>query len=464
MTPSAASTCLLPLGGCGEIGMNLNLYGHQGRWLMVDCGLTFEQDPHSTTGRPSLQMPDPRFITRRRQQLDGIVITHAHEDHLGALPYLWQQFGCPVYTTPFTAAVLRRKAGWRGVGLPEPLIEVTPNTRRHIGVFDVQWLPLTHSTPETCALFIRAGGSRILHTADWKIDGRPVVGSPWRPSCWQDPALTAVDAVVCDSTNALKPGRSPAEGDVADGLLQTIAPLTGKVVVACFASNIARLQSLLRIAQATGRRAALLGRSLDNMYRCARANDLLLPDFKPIEAAHLEYLPPQEVLAIATGSQGEVGAALHKLGLDTHPMLSVGEGDTVIFSARTIPGNEAAVARTMTYLQERGVRVLHADSSQKLLHASGHPCADELKALYETVRPNVTVPVHGEPQHMIANARIARDSGVATALTGSNGDLFYLFPTPGIRRRWVETGRLEWLESSRQLVPVSPGNAGRIIV
>ncbi len=433
----------LPLGGTGEIGMNLNLYGHNGRWLMVDCGITFEHKEGSSSGRPSIQMPDLEFITGRRQTLDGLIITHAHEDHLGAVPYLWQQLDCRVYTTPFTASVLRRKTGWRGGHLPRHLIEVDPNSRHQIGGFDVQWLPLTHSTAETCALAISAGGHRILHTADWKIDARPVVGAPWRPENWSEHSLTGVDAVICDSTNALKPGRSATEGDVSDGLLQTVAPLTGKVVIACFASNIARIQTALRVAHASGRRLGLLGRSLDNMYRCGLSNSLFNPDFKPIDSQHLEYLPPREVLALATGSQGEIGAALHRLGMDTHPHLSVGEGDTVIFSAKTIPGNELAVERTVGALKERGVTVVHAESSKKVLHASGHPCADDLADLYGFIKPKLVVPVHGEEVHMKANARHARAAGVPHALTGSNGDLFYLAPTPGIRRRWAPTGRME---------------------
>ena len=454
MNKASEGLVFLPLGGTGEIGMNLNLYGFNGRWLMVDCGITFEHPPGSSSGRPSIQMPDPQFIASRRQALDGIIITHAHEDHLGALPYLWQQLDCPVYTTPFTASVLRRKTGWRGGDLPTPLIEVELGARHQIGAFTVDWLPLTHSTAETCALHIRAGDHRVLHTADWKIDARPVVGDPWKPAHWQPLKLADVDAVVCDSTNALKPGRSPTEGDVADGLLQTIAPLTGKVVVACFASNIARIQSVLRIAHATGRRVGLLGRSLDNMYRCGLANDLFAPEFRPIHAEHLEYLPEREVLALATGSQGEVGAALHRLGMDSHRQLSVGEGDTVIFSAKTIPGNEPAVTRTIGYLKERGVTVIHADESRKTLHASGHPCSEELADLYRVLKPRLAVPVHGEPSHMQANAAIARATGVPHALTGTNGDLFYLAPTPGIRRRYAKTGRLEWNEDERTLQPL----------
>ena len=396
-------------------------------------------------------MADPQFIASRRQLLDGLIITHAHEDHLGAVPYLWSQLGCPVYTTPFTASVLRRKTGWRGGELPKPLIEVELGGRHQIGAFDVQWLPLTHSTAETCALHIRTGNARILHTADWKIDGRPVVGPAWKPADWQSLGVEGVDAVICDSTNALKPGRSPTEGDVADGLLQTIAPLTGKVVVACFASNVARLQTVLRIGHASGRRVGLLGRSLDNMYRCALANNYIHRDFRPIHGDHLDYLPEREVLALATGSQGEVGAALHRLGMDSHPHLSVGEGDTVIFSAKTIPGNEQAVERVIGLLKDRGVGVIQADHSKRVLHASGHPCQDELADLYKVLKPRLAVPVHGEPEHMQANARIARANGVPAALTGNNGDLFYLHPTPGVRRRWARVGRLAWDEDSKDL-------------
>ncbi|MEE4202264.1 MAG: ribonuclease J [Halieaceae bacterium] len=455
LNPGKNDTWFLPLGGCGEIGMNLNLFGHNGRWLMVDCGITFEHPEGSPTGRPSIQMPDPQFIASRRQLLDGLIITHAHEDHLGAVPYLWSDLKCPVYTTPFTAAVLRRKNAWRGGELPPQIIEVEPGETHTLGEFRVRWLPITHSTPETCALVIETRSTRVLHTADWKIDHRPVVGPAWQQDQFARLGSEGVDAVICDSTNAPKPGRSPTEGDVADGLLQTIAPLTGRVVVASFASNVARIQSVLRIAHATGRRVGLLGRSLENMWRCARGCGLIDPDFQPIDAGHLGYLPDNEVLALATGSQGEIGAALHRLMMDSHPHLSLGEGDTVILSSKTIPGNEASVARVVEGLRERGVSVIQAEHSKRTLHASGHPCAQELTHLFETVQPGLVIPVHGEDVHMRANGQIARQSGVSTVLTGHNGDLFYLSPTPGIRRRWAPVGRLEWLERERKLVPVA---------
>ncbi len=452
MNPPPNATWFLPLGGTGEIGMNLNLYGHNGRWLLVDCGITFEHDAGSASGRPSIQMPDPAFIVSRKECIDGLIITHAHEDHLGAVPYLWPQLQCPVYTTPFTAAVLRKKSAWRRGALPAPLTEVTPGDRVQVGAFDVQWLPITHSTPETCALLIRTEGCRVLHTADWKVDSRPVVGPSWAASQWTGLEFEGLDAVICDSTNALKPGRSPSEGDVADGLLQTVAPLSGRVVVACFASNVARLQSVLRIAHAVGRRVGLLGRSLDNMYRCARASDYLDPDYAPIAPEHMGYLPEHEVLALATGSQGEVGAALHKLAMDSHPYLSIGQGDTVIFSAKTIPGNETAVARLIESFEARGVAVIHADRSKRTLHASGHPCRDELADLYSHLKPGLVIPVHGEEEHMSANAEVARQHGARAVLTGANGDLFHLSPIPGIRRRWAQTGRLVWCEDGQRVI------------
>ena len=431
--------------------MNLNLFSSQGRWLMVDCGITFEQANEDHRGRPSIQMPDPTFISSQRDQLDGLVVTHAHEDHFGAIPYLWQELQCPVYATPFAAAVLRKKAAWRGAPPPAPLIEVLPGDTHTIGSFDVTWLPITHSTPETCALLLESQGTRILHTADWKIDARPVIGSPWSPSTWKALAAKGIDAVICDSTNATTPGRSPTEGEVGDALVKLITSLKGRVVVACFASNVARVQSVFRAAHASERRVGLLGRSLDIMVRSAKHSGVFEPKVPIIDAEHLGYLPESEVLAVATGTQGEIGAALHRLMMDTHPHLSLGEGDTVIFSSKTIPGNEESVQRLIEGLKDRGVSVIHADDAATTLHASGHPCQDELKDLYETLKPRLSIPVHGEKRHMEANATIARESGVPVTFTGNNGDLFYLTPSPGVRRKWAPVGRLQVDEKARKL-------------
>ena len=439
MTPGADDLWFLPLGGCGEIGMNLNLFGHNGAWLMVDCGITFEAGPG---GSNQVQMPDPSFIAAHSQSLVGVIATPAHEDHIGALPNLWPQFRCPVYTTAFTAAVLRNKSAGRGAQAPEPIIEVLPGDERQIGPFSVRWIPITHSTPETMALEIITPAGSVLHTADWKIDTAPIIGEPFNARHFQAVGERGITAVVCDSTNATVSGYTPSEGEVAKGLAGAIAACTGRVVIACFASSVARLQTVSRIGHRTGRRLGLLGRSLQTMVSCARSVDLLGPDFAVIESSHLGYLPPEEVLVLATGSQGEPGAALSRLAADTHPALSLDPVDTVIFSGRTIPGNEAAVGRLSERLAQRGVTVAHADDAEATLHASGHPCAGELRDMYQWLKPGVAVPVHGEQRHMQANAQIARSTGVPLALTGENGDLFYLAPEAGVKRRAAATGRL----------------------
>lgn len=439
--PRDADLWFLPLGGCGEIGMNLNLYGHARQWLMVDCGITFERKV--AAARAQVQMPDPAFIAERRDALAGIVLTHAHEDHIGALPLLWKRLQVPVYTTPFTAEMLRRKAAGRGGVIPQPLIECEPGHELDIGPFNVRWMPITHSTPDTCALHIRCKAGSVLHTADWKIDEAPQVGPAFKLASFQRVGDTSVDAVVCDSTNALQAGHSVSEGAVYDGLLRAVKACEGRVVVACFASNVARLHSLQRVAQETGRYAGLLGRSLQTVHGAAIANGLLRPSSSMINAAHLGYLPRHEVLAIATGSQGEFGAALHRLAVGSHPNLDLDAGDTIILSSKVIPGNERDVENLLQRLRARGISIVQAQDAEAPVHASGHPCQDELAAMYAALKPRLAVPVHGEKAHMQANARIARREGAALALTGENGDLFYLAPEPGIRRRAARVGRLE---------------------
>ena len=451
MIPGPKDLWFLPLGGCGEIGMNLNLFGHDGAWLMVDCGITFEHVSGPSDTR--IQMPDPSFIAGCRDRLVGLVATHAHEDHIGAIPYLWPRLRCPIYTTAFTAAVLRSKAAGRGTEPPGPVTEVDSTTSMQLGPFNVKWLPITHSTPDTCALHITTPAGSELHTADWKLDAAPVVGPAFDAGPYQAVGCSGVDAVVCDSTNAPSPGFTPTEAEVAKGLAELIHGCSGRVVVACFASSIARLQTIARIAGDTGRQLGLLGRSLHTMAGCARGVGLLDEAFTPINPAHLGYLPPEEVLVLATGSQGEPGAALHRLAADSHPHLNLGQGDTVIFSARTIPGNEESVARLQAAFRARDVTVVHADVYPGVIHASGHPCAGELEAMYRWLKAPVAVPVHGETRHMAANADIARAAGVRLPLTGANGDLFYLAPEPGIRRNAAAVGRLE-LAIDGSLVPV----------
>ncbi len=438
MNPDSNDLVFLPLGGCGEIGMNMNLYGHDGRWLMVDCGVTFarpgERGPH-------VQMPDPAFIVERRDALTALLITHAHEDHLGAVAHLWPRLRCPVHATPFAAAILRRKLAEVGLLSRVPLEEVRPGERAHYGPFDVQWLDLTHSTPESQALHIRTAAGAVLHTGDWKLDPDPVVGANYSKAAFQGLAAEGVRAMVCDSTNALVPGRSTSEGELYAGLEALVANASGRVIVGCFGSNVARLKTLARVARHTGRYAGLIGRSLGNYYGAAVSAGLW-DDVPFIDADHLGYLPPHEVLAIATGSQGEPRAALSRLAADTHPAMSLEPGDTLLMSSRVIPGNEAAVESLTRRLEGLGVRVIADEALNAPIHASGHPAREELKDMYRWVAPETAIPVHGEDEHMAANAELAREQGVPRQMVGRNGDLFVLAPQRSIRRAAAPVGRL----------------------
>jgi len=451
MTPDQNDLWFLPLGGTGEIGMNLNLYGHDGHWLMVDCGVTFPKPGRIAAdgtlhhrGEPPVQMADPAFIADRREQLAGLVITHAHEDHIGAVPYLWPLLQCPVYTSRFTAEILRRKLAEFDLLHRVPIHVVEVGDRKAIGPFDVEWLALTHSIPDPNALMIRTAVGTVFHSGDWKLDDQPLVGHGYSKATFTDLAEEGVDAMVCDSTNANVAGHSTSEAALYEGLLNSIKPAKGRVVVTCFGSNIARLHTLNRIARATGRYMGLIGRSLINMSGAARAAGLWDSADALINASHFGYLPPEEVLAVATGSQGEPRTALRRLAAGNHPDFELEAGDTVIFSARAIPGNEEAINALINQLKAMGVVVITAEDADLPIHASGHPAQEELELMYRWVRPAIAIPVHGEAEHMEAHATIAKAKGVPRAMVGRNGDLFMIRPVPGIRRQIVETGRLGW--------------------
>ncbi|MEZ5490406.1 MAG: ribonuclease J [Gammaproteobacteria bacterium] len=431
--------------------MNLNLYGHAGQWLMVDCGVTFEKLEQRSGAGNQVEMADPSFIGNRNQSLVGIIATHAHEDHIGALPYLWEQFRCPIYTTPFTRNVILHK--FRQHGIAAPVITVNPGDSLQLGPFYIEWLPITHSTPETNALLITTDVGKVLHTADWKLDSAPIAGNAIEPARYRKLGQQKVDAVVCDSTNATQAGHSLSESELFEGLLELVRGSPGRVVVACFASNIARLQTLGNVAFVTGRFLGVLGRSLKRMVGCARAAGYLQENFNPIDALDLGYLLPAETLVLATGSQGEVGAALQRLAMDSHPDLNLAAGDHVVFSAKTIPGNEAEVAALIRAFEARQIRVTHAETHPRPLHASGHPCAEELRQMYQWVRPRVAVPVHGESRHMDHNAAIAREAGVPVQLRGQNGDIFDLL-SHRVHRAVAPVGRLFVDEGSGRLKPV----------
>ncbi|GGX39860.1 ribonuclease J [Saccharospirillum salsuginis] len=450
MTPDHTDLWFLPLGGCGEIGMNLNLYGHDGQWLMVDCGVTFA-DP-GQTHQPHVQMPDPSFIEQHRDKLAGIVITHAHEDHIGAVPYLWRRFRAPVYATAFTVEILKRKLAEFGLIGTVPVTVVQAGDRIPIGPFEVEWLHITHSIPEPNAIMVRTSVGSVFHTADWKLDPDPVLGDRYQAELFQRLAEDPPNAMVCDSTNALVEGHSVSEAVLYEGLRKVVTEAEGRVVVSCFASNVARLKTLMRVAEDSDRRVAILGRSLKNMVSAAKATGYWKHQAPFIDPFDLGYFPKAHFLAIATGSQGEPRAALHRLARDQHPDLTLDAGDTVVFSARVIPGNERLVENLINLFKRRGIHVVTAEEYGLPIHASGHPAQDELKQMYQWVQPQLAIPVHGEVEHMAANARVAKECGVPRQLTGENGDLFFIGPVPGVRRQAVKTGRLGWDRDA--LIPV----------
>ncbi|MCV2401615.1 ribonuclease J [Marinomonas sp. C2222] len=423
--------------------MNMNLYGHDGQWLMVDCGVSFNEPLTPDEIRTAdVVCADPRFISEQKERLSGIVITHAHEDHVGALPFLWRRFKCPVYTTAFTAEVLRRKLVQVGLADEVPVVVVKENQSVQIGVFTVSWLSLTHSIPEPFAMTIDTPAGKIFHTGDWKIDKKPILGEGFSPEAFKALAKQNILAMMCDSTNAMQPGHSISETTCYKALLEVIKPEKGRVVVGCFSSNVARLVALGRVAQETGRYFALIGRSLTNMVGAAKATGYWPDDLPLVDAAHLGYLPREEVLAVVTGSQGEPRATLNRLASGSCYDLTLDPDDLVIFSAMMIPGNEDAIMRLVEQFKGQKVRTLQQQDTELPIHVSGHPCQDELKQLYSWVQPHVAIPVHGEAKHLDANAKVARNSFVPRQLVGENGDLFQLAPSLRVRRKQVETGRI----------------------
>ena len=437
----------LALGGVGEIGMNLSLYGYGGRWLMIDCGITFADD---TIPGVDIIMPDPRFIAERAETLDGLVCTHAHEDHIGAIPYLWQRFGCPVYATPFTAAVLRQKLIEAGLEHEVPIHEVPMSGRFSVGQFELELITLTHSIPEPNAVVLRTPFGNVLHTGDWKFDPDPLIGATADEAALRRLGGEGVLAMIGDSTNALRPGEAGSEADVRRALIELVGQCKERVAVACFASNVARLASVAAAAAANDRHAALIGRSLWRMDHAARETGYLenVPPFLTEEEA--AYLPRDKVLMICTGSQGEPRAALTRIAEDEHPEIVLEAGDTVIFSSRIIPGNERAIGRLHNKLADLGVEVV--SEQDHFVHVSGHPAQDELQRMYRMVKPRLALPVHGEARHLLAHARLAEECGVPRALVTRNGEVVKLAPGEAAVLGEVESGRL--VADGKSLLPL----------
>jgi ribonuclease J len=422
MNNATGDLAFLPLGGTGEIGMNFNLYRYGGKYLAIDCGIGFGGNE---LPEAEIIMPDPAFIAERKDRLVGLIITHAHEDHVGAVAHLWRQLRCPVYTTPFTAAVLRRKLGEAQLANEVKIHVIPPGGSFDIEPFKLQFIRVAHSTPEAQAVAIRTPAGLVVHTGDFKLDPHPLVGPPTDEAAFQALGDEGVLAMVCDSTNALVEGHSGSEGDVRRSLSTLIKSVKGRVVVTCFASNVARVESVAMAARDAGRSVALVGRSLRNLDAAARECGYLagIPPFIPEDRA--DDVPDDNLLILITGSQGEARSALARVAMDTHPNLSLGEGDTVIFSSRMIPGNERAIGTVQDNLVRRGVRVMTDDDH--MVHVSGHPARDELRKMYKLVRPQFAVPVHGEWRHLSAHAALAKEMGIEPLMM-EDGDILQLFP------------------------------------
>jgi ribonuclease J len=442
----------VPLGGLGEIGMNLALYGFgpksDRKWLLVDCGVTFA-GPHE----PGIDLivPDPRYLGQIQRNIVAGVITHAHEDHIGALADLWPWLKCPIYATPFAAGMFESRV-LNEAGAPQiPMKAVPQGTRLNLAPFDVELVPVAHSIPESCSLAIRTPLGTVVHTGDWKIDPEPGLGAKTDIQRFTEIGNEGVLALVCDSTNILRDGVSPSEADVAVNLRDVIRKARGRVVVTTFASNVARCRAVALAAAAAGRRTVLVGRAMERAIGVARDCGYLddVPPF--LGADSFSDLPRDEIVVLATGSQGEPRAAIARISEDDHPVVKLAPGDNVIFSSRTIPGNEREVGRIINNLVKQGVEVI--TDRMALIHASGHPRRGEVSQLYQWLKPKIAIPAHGEELHLTEHAKFAVEAGAQHVVKAHNGDVVLLAPgVPGIVDE-VHSGRLA--KDGNTLVPLN---------
>jgi ribonuclease J len=430
-----------PLGGVGEIGMNLAIYGfgdeHRRQWIAVDLGVAFADDALPGV---DLILPDISYLVEQRRNILGLVLTHAHEDHFGAVLDLWPQLKVPIYATPFTAALLQAKRESEP-GAPDIPVNVVPlGGRFTLGPFDIELVSMAHSIPESNALIIRTPLGAVLHTGDWKIDPTPVIGPPTDEAKLRALGDEGCLALIGDSTNAVREGRSPSETDVAKSLAELIRTAPARVAVTTFASNVARIRVVAEAAAACDREVVLVGRAMERISQVARETGYLdgIKDFRSVDV--YGHLPPDKVLALCTGSQGEPRAALSRIAQDDHPEVAFSRGDRVIFSSRAIPGNEKAVMRVINGLVSQGIEVI--TDRTHLVHVSGHPRMDELRDMIGWVRPQILVPVHGEPLHMAEHAALARRAGVGQVVLCRDGELLRLAPGGPGKIDEVPAGRL----------------------
>lgn len=442
------------LGGLGEIGMNVYLYGfgppNQRQWLMVDLGITFPDD--SEPGA-DIVLPDLKFIESNRKSLVGIVLTHAHEDHVGAVLDLWPKLRVPIYASPFTAGMVRSKAKEQMSADRLPLNEVPLGGRFSVGPFDIELVTMSHSIPEPSALSIRTPLGLVLHTGDWKLDPTPYVGDPANEARLKELGAEGVLAIVCDSTNAMREGRSPSETDVARSIRDIVKGAKRRVAVTTFSSNVARIKAVAEAASASGRRLVVSGRALHRVINVAMETGYLPENFDYLDQNEAQYLAPRETCILCTGSQGEPRAAIARIAEKEHPAISLTKGDLVVFSSRTIPGNEKPVGRIQNALARMGVDIV--TDADGLVHVTGHPRREELRDMYGWVKPKIAVPMHGEARHLKENARLASACGVPDVVIATDGEVVRLAPGTAKVTSSVPVGR--YYRDGRLIVPAEEG-------
>ena len=442
-TPATSELVFLPLGGIGEIGLNVYLYGlgpeEDRRWLMIDCGITF---PDANEPGVDVVLPDLRFIEEERKSLAGILITHAHEDHIGAVAEMWPRLRAPVYATKFAARLLKGKLQEYSYGSEVPIVEMVQGSRFNIGPFDVDLITVAHSIPECNAVYLRTPAGNVLHTGDWKFDDTPAYGDPSDKAKLARCGEEGVRALVCDSTNALLEGISHTEQAVAENLKAVIGRLKGRIAITTFASNVARLIAIAEAARAANRELVLVGRAMHKVVEAARDTGLWPEHLTYTDQDTFPSIPRDRVVALVTGSQGEPQAALARIAKGEHPFVKFDSGDSIIFSSRTIPGNEDGVIRIQNQLAERGIALI-TEAPDGPIHASGHPRRGELTRMYRLTRPSYLVPMHGEPRHLESHAAFAEAHGIMAVRRVRDGRLFHLGPNdPHVIDEDVPVGRL----------------------
>lgn len=419
------SLYFIPLGGSEQFGVNLNAYGHAGKWLAIDCGIGFAG--HRFPGIDIL-LPDPAFIADRAENLSGLIVTHAHEDHIGAVAHLWQRLKCPIYCSGFTAEILKLKMADMPGNSTAKIKVVKANEKVSIGPFDCTFIHVAHSIPDAMAVVIETAAGTVVHSGDWNMDPNPIIGGVTDEAAFKAAGDKGVLAYVGDSTNAEVPGRTGSESEVEQGLKDLFPEISGRIAITLFASNVGRVASICRAAKASGRKVVLMGRSLHRMVGAARDCGYLrdIPDF--VDERDLEKLPDDKVVLLLTGSQGETNAMLSRISRGEHPYVRFNRGDTVIFSARAIPGNEEEINAVKNNLAATGVDVIGVYDTAHKIHVSGHPCRDEILDMFRWVRPKIVIPVHGERSQLEAQARLAREAQIPSVVVPNNGSVIRLSP------------------------------------